>query len=240
MSSIGAILPMTCGFTRNAADVVALFSIRLENRGIVCSVNGVVEALPQGAETLSLIRYPSPEGRLCALWCKPPTFLFGAAGRRDRRSFAVIGSRVQTGFDDGRGLALSVRKKPNNKIRGKLRCSRFLQKPWQSRPLSACRPAAIQFLNRLFWGAAPERSQARSLAAVSLPVQLSARQGTSSIARPTQAAANLILPRTGGAEKNNQTIGALPRAGGFLHAGSARNVAWPRTKRRDERCSRRS
>ena len=62
--------------TRIKADFRPVRAARLVVRRMQCSVMHVVAALPQGAETFRLIRYPSPLGGSVHGLHRPPIFTF--------------------------------------------------------------------------------------------------------------------------------------------------------------------
>jgi len=72
---LGMIPPTDRDFARNIAHRIGFAGQGLAMRSIGCSVRYVVAALPQGAETYRLNRYPSPDGRPYAGMHGPPTFL---------------------------------------------------------------------------------------------------------------------------------------------------------------------
>lgn len=74
--NLGVFLRMPGQNTRIEADFRPRRARRLVQRDRRCSVDHVVAALPQGAETFRLIRYPSPLGGSAPMFSvrRPPIF----------------------------------------------------------------------------------------------------------------------------------------------------------------------
>lgn len=79
MTRIGMKLPMGCKNTQDTADAGTFCDFGLAAGRVFDSTNQVMDALPQGALTKRLIRYPSPYGRRCAGWHRPPVFFLKQA-----------------------------------------------------------------------------------------------------------------------------------------------------------------
>lgn len=248
MTWVGMNLPVGCENTRNTADAVVPRDFGLATACDIGSMKQVMEALPQGALTKRLIRYPSPYGRRCAGWHRPPVFslkyrVYGSRRRSADRRYVGRG-----GFDGACDMALTdgdIQSRisggdptctPSN---AKLfRCSRHL-------PSWGLRPVATRCPNRRFWVAVPVRSPALWWAEVSSPAPLSGPQATWFIVRPTQAAVTKEnSSRTPGqwparCDAETRTIGA-ERAGGLFVQDPCAQTRGQEPERRDLRCSRRS
>ncbi len=238
-TAIGAILPLGDGYTRKLADAVAVCRICLDRPKIACTIVSVVAAPPQWAETHSLIRYPSPDGRSCAVWCRPPFFRFELVRFRTRRGLAHTGLFSIKTFDAARKIGFTAGAVKKIKIRGKILCVSLssLCYAWLHWPV--LRRAATQFLNRPCWGLVPGQARRLSLMATSVRGPSSVAPQTSPIASIRQESADLITCPVTGASLNQKAIGVV-HAGGLLPAKPMRNAAWHRTVRRVQTCSRRS
>lgn len=237
----GMISPKADRNTRIAAECCASLRHRLERALIQCSLNIVVEAHPKWAETHSLIRYPSPDGRTWSWVDRPP--LFSAAGVEavHRRGFAHCRHVGMDRFDQRSRMPLSARINTAHKQRGEYLCElpkqllqaswplagwRHAATPWASKPLSAALRAPVR---RLYWMAT--FSLARS----------SARPATWPSVRPIRPNVADLRRLDRGRTKPNrhQTIGAT-RAGGLFCAIPDQHTVWSGTERRDQTCLRRS
>ena len=236
----GAFLPMGCANTRNTADAVAGRFIRLEGSNFAGSIKTVVAAPPQWAETHSLIRYPSPYGRSCTFWCRPPFFHFIRMTYGDRRGIAQNPAVPANDFDRGVGMALNRGTSGQMTKRGSSRCDSPSYSSCPSWRLPAFLPVATRWASRRLSGQAPVRAPRWSSTAASPAARLSALRGTSPIARPIHAAANRDARALTGATDLIRTTGTFPCAGGFFDANSACYEPRPGTDSGDERCSRKS
>ena len=231
----GAFLPSRRAFTRKSADHCVRGREGLALAASTDTVIGVVEARPQGAWTCRPIRYPSPDGRRCAVVRNPPVFSVLSAPYRFRRGTAHGMPRIGLGFDAGSVLSQSESRFATAEWRGPQTCiDCFYGVPrllgW--RPLRA---AAKACRNRPFWGQAPAPAR-RPCSVAALPrARLSVRLAMSRIARPIPAAAAEFFRARPARDDTTMTIGA-PCAGGLFIAGGY----LPETGGRDETCSRRS
>ncbi len=152
VANMGTILPMMGNYTRNTADTCNSIAKGLENPDIAGNVICVVAASPQEAGTHSLNRYPSPYGRLCALWHRPPFFLNISKGYGDKRSIARNGAVGIEAFDRGNGIALSGVQDPCKKDQGPSGCdspSYSFYRFWHLRRLRPLQPVGTRLLNRV-------------------------------------------------------------------------------------------
>lgn len=236
----GVFLPKSCMNTRNTADAVVARVMRLDRPEFACSIKGVVAVPPQWTETHSLIRYPSPYGRSCALRYRPPIFLRPEAAAADRRRAAHRFAARSICFDPGAGMALNRAIINEKQTRGYLLCVSDPNSCWPSRPVPVFRPVATPLASRPLSvrGRGPARRS--SSAATSPRARWSVRRATSPIARPIRTAASRYFRVLTGATVQTETTGAFGRAGGFLFVNSVRDAARPKTDRGDEICSRRS
>ena len=235
-SSIGAILPMSCEFTRNTADAVVQRHTHLAYSAIGCSISIVVAAPPQWAETHSLIRYPSPYGRSCTFLCRPPFFLFNRTAYRNRRGIAQSRGFASNDFDQRSGMTFTLAITFRERVRCLRRCvsrSFSCYPSWRS---PALQPAVTRLANKPLSVLAPAR--ARHLwSAETLPVaRLSAPGRTSPTARHSRVAARNFTHLITGAVNLKRTIGADRCAGGFFVSNSARYGARQNTVRGDDKC----
>ncbi len=226
----GAFLPKGCANTRNAADVIRADFIPLDHPMIAGNVGIVVAAPPQWAETHSLIRYPSPYGRSCTLWCRPPFFLAMQKKCRHRRALAQAGGRKAIDFDQSARMALNLRNDNQEQKRGFDRCGSHSYLSFRWSRLPAFRHVGTLLANRRSSVPGPVRAQHLWSEATSPAARLSVPGRTSPIARPSQAAANSFRCALTGAAHPTKAIGVHSCAGGFFVANSARNGARPSTE----------
>ncbi len=184
----GANLRMTCKFTRSLADLDARRSGHLARRCFAVSVDIVVAGLPQGSETLSLNRYPSPDGRSCAMLRRPPFFDENSKCYSDRRSVAQSGSARLSGIANACDGATGRGTSPLHDTRGPDQCT---QPTRQALPASSSSPlpgAAAPFPSRLFSVRAQVPALRPCLTVTLRRVPSSVRPATSPIARRSRIA----------------------------------------------------
>ena len=235
----GKVPPRGCGFTRNAADAGMRLIPRLANEDFRGTLGHVVEVLPQGAETHSLIRYPSPYGRFCASLCRPPSFPARKPARVRRRSVANSAHPDRQPFDFASEMTLSFATY-KQQTRGSHRCEPVIGPFLAFARCSGLEPAAKTSPSRPC--SAPERARARRLcSAVRSPrARLSERPETSPIARPIRSAATKEIRPARGVRQVRQTTVAPCGAGGLFHVKTDRSGAGPAYEEGDRKCSRRS
>ena len=191
MVLVGVKLPMGCENARDTADAVALRVFSLARARDIGNVTKVMEALPQGALTKRLIRYPSPYGRCCAGWHRPPVFSLRMGGCAYRLRLADQRPAIGDRFDGTYDMALTKRDIQSRISGDEPKCRQFNAKLSRcSRPLPSrrLRPVVTPCPNRRFWAAVPERSPALWLAEASSLGPLSVLRAMSFIVRLTQAA----------------------------------------------------
>ncbi len=212
----GAFLPMSCANTRNTADAVVRGVIPLEGAIFAGSIKTVVAAPPQWAETHSLIRYPSPYGRSCTFWCRPPFFRLNEMAYPDRRGIAQSTVPGVIGFDRRKGMAFYPATPGQRTQWGSNRCISPSFSYCRSWRLPASVRAVTRWASRRLSAQGPVRAPRLCLMAASPVARLSARRAMSPIARPIHAAANLNQRPVAGATDLIRTTGASACAGGFL------------------------
>ena len=239
----GVFSRISAGNTRIAAELLGGVPCQLEHLTIQCSLIPVVEVLPQRAETHSLIRYPSPDGRAWTRLVRPPLFFTCDGSVQNRRGFAQHGCTRALSFDPRAGIPLSARINFAQIKQGKTRCEQpkpYLRVFW---PLAGWRPVATPSANRHSLG--PVRGLGRRLfwTAISPLARLSARPAMWRSVRPTPpnaAKLSRCRPDCGRNKPIQQpTIGA-PCSGGLFYVTMALRFAGPGPERRSQICSRRS
>ncbi len=229
----GTFLPKGCIFARNAAEKV--FGLRADLALVPASskVETVVVAPPQWARTQSLIRYPSPCRRSCAIWRRPPLFWAFPRPYENRRSLAQgLASRI-CDLENATPLALTEATTSSHFSKGTETCEHLPSKPLPSSVFWVSRPVAAPFLSRRCLAQARGSAPRRYLTATLPLARSSEPRATWPTAKPTHIAANRIASRRNPARKSsNRTIGAVC-AGGPFHVMPARACAGPRTERRD-------
>lgn len=177
--------PMKAQNTRIAAERYVYTPRRLERVIFPCSVGTVVEVHPKRAETHSLIRYPSPDGRACSWVGRPPLFFAFLVGIGCRRGFAHSSCADVDRFDHSPGITLSAPTNFAPKKRGKHLCElprQFSQAFW---PLAGLQPVATPSVSRPYWGAQRAPEQQLFWTAILPLARSSARPATWHSVRPT-------------------------------------------------------
>ena len=214
---LGMIPPTKSGFTQITADHRLVERKCLAHRENACSNGVVVAAFPQWAETYRLNRYPSPDGRSCAVMHGPPFFPvmpgFCGNGRRP----AQTRGQTRHGFDAPARIALSARRY-NRTVRGKETCRdfEFSRRPffWWVR----WRPVATRYPNRRFSARRPVSAPRPWWADRFLPGRPSARRATWPSAKSIRKnACKLNFAPGNGSRLIDKAIAAHPRAGGLFY-----------------------
>lgn len=229
-------------FRRVSAHCSPLTRVRLATPVLHDTVRNVV-AVPLGAETHCLNRYPSPKGRTGCPQGRPPRFFIRisescAIGRTSAE--ARESRKICFQWNRKRGIPLSIR----TIERGKSTCahrspSKLL--PWHQSPL--LRPVATLPWNRRSWAAGPVRPHRSCLTATWQPGLSSGLRPTSPIARNTRRAADsgaLTHPAQAGLTNCTAIAGHLPGGGRFSYANNLRRIPSGYHDGRDKPCSRRS
>ena len=212
----GTFLPMGCIFARNAAEKEFGLPPGLAGGAASANVDPVVVAPPQWAKTQSLIRYPSPWRRSCAIWRRPPLFCWEAKTCGNERRFAHWPSSRRCDLDYRAALGLSRATIPSHSSKGTDQCDHISSRAWPSVASWASRPVAIRFPSRRFSAQARVRAPLRCWTATLPLVRLSGPRATWPTARPTHTAVTEFTPRRSPARKSSyRTIGAI-RAGGLF------------------------
>lgn len=233
----GIFLPKGCVFTRNTADTGIGRIQPLADGEFEGSVRHVVEALPQWAETHSLIRYPSPDRRSCTWLCRPPLFSPACAWSPGRRQLAQKRLVCQQSFDLAPKMTLSAVINEQEK-RGNRTCEPVIGSFLAYSRLAALRPVAKTSPGRRSSARVRARALRLSWADPSPRAPSLAPRATSPIARSTRTAANLIRPARGTREPF-WTTDASSGAGGLFHVETDVSGTGPRDEEGNERCSRR-
>lgn len=231
----GAFLPSLRAFTQNPADPGGSGRADLDSAAAGDTLMTVVAAFPQEAGTFRPIRYPSPDGRRCAVLRRPPIFS-SCPGRADfRREPAHCARQAGAGFDAGAILSQVGGWFATEEWRGPELCKDGFYVGRRLSGWRCLRAAAKACPNRRFSGLAQGRAPQRCSMAASRPARLSGRLETSPIARPIPAAVAEFTRARAARDVTTMTTGA-PCAGGLFIAGGY----LPETGGRDETCSRRS
>ena len=236
----GTFLPMSCIFARDAAESSARQSGGLAQPMFADEAASVVVARPRWAKTKRLIRYPSPDRRICANRRRPPLFSGISIPSSFRRSFAHCAPSRHCDLDGWAVLALNGTETSFQSMKGKDPCAHISSRVWRSVAPWALRPAVTPLRNRRCSAQEPVRARRLSLVAALRPVRLSGLQVTWPTAKPTQTVVDKFASRrTPTRQPSHRTIGAVC-AGGLFCVMPMRSSAGPRTERRDQPCSRRS
>jgi len=236
----GTFLPKGCIFARNAAEKVFDVRADLASGAASSTVIDVVVAPPQWAKTQSLIRYPSPCRRTCAIWRRPPLFFVIAETYENERRLAHRTASRICDLEKAAPMALIGVTTSSHISKGTVACDQLPSGALPSSVFWASRPVVVPFPSRRSLAQVPGSAPRRCLTATLPQARLSGPRGTWLTAKPTHIAANRIASRrTPARTSSHRTIGAAC-AGGPFHVMPARACAGPRTERRDQPCSRRS
>ncbi len=223
----GMILPIGCDNTRDTADASAPYGRCFEFLRLKRKVKTVVAALPQGAETNCLFRYPSPIGRPCSAKRRPPIFSSKLRASVFHRKNAKVSRFKRVVLGSIAGASLNVPINTNARAtRDSFRCkSNNLQSHfWLN--LLVLPSVGIHFLNKSL------SARSVSLLEALLPALPPARLATLFTARP-QEIVNLNVSLCGGTRFMSQQASGAARTGGLYYDASMPRNAWLRTRGRD-------
>lgn len=224
---LGTFLLIACGFTQITADHAKAVRSHLAQREIAGSLEIVVAAFPQWAETYRLNRYPSPDGRPCTEMYRPPFFAASPMDCAGKRGVAQTRSFLRQRFDARDGMALSADTHDIN-ARGELRCSSVILSRFPSSCWARLQPAVIRRPNRPCSAVPPVQALRRSSGDRSLQGRPWGPRATWRSARFTRKNASDLNSAPGdGPPEMQQAIVPLSRGGGF--SMSSRSGANPGT-----------
>lgn len=207
----------TSRIRRVSAHYSPMWRVGLAARTAQYRVKFVV-AVPLGAETHCLNRYPSPKGRTGCPQGRPPRFFVQTSkfcAIRQTAADAYESRKICFQWNPKHVIPLIIRRTE----RGKSSCadqSRLNSRPCRRSP--SLSPVVTRRWNRLSWVAAPVRPHLWFSTAMSQPALSLARRPMSPTARSTRRAANadtLNTPASAGFTICTAIAGHSPRGGRF-------------------------